>query len=115
MWRKYLRHAQGTSEILARGRCFNPVGASEFPRRRPREKALRRASGVWSLGGAGLFPEWCNVPGKVLSGGDEKGSTPAGTNLPGIRTLKRGLAAGVSAREGGVVLQISPVIGDLAA
>ena len=32
-----------------------------------------------------------------------------------ICTLKRGLAADVSAREGGVVLQISPVIGDLAA
>jgi len=32
-----------------------------------------------------------------------------------ICPLKRGVAADVSAREGGVVLQISPVVGDLAA
>lgn len=32
-----------------------------------------------------------------------------------IRSLKRDLAADVSAREGGVVLQIFPAIGDLAA
>jgi hypothetical protein len=37
------------------------------------------------------------------------------TKLPAICVLKRGVAADVSGREGGVVLQIFPVIGDLAA
>jgi len=44
----------------SRCKYFNPAGASEFPRRprlRSCRKALRRASGVWSLGGAGLNPE----------------------------------------------------------
>jgi hypothetical protein len=34
---------------------------------------------------------------------------------PAICPLKRGFAANVSAREGGVVLQIFPAVGDLAA
>jgi hypothetical protein len=39
---------------------FNPTRTAEFPGRSSfawARKALRRASGVWSLGGAGLFPE----------------------------------------------------------
>jgi len=72
-------------------------------------KALRRQSGIWSLGGAGLFPEWCNVPGKNLSGRNAKGSTPVDTNFfRRILALKRDVAANVSLFEDGVVLQIPP-------
>jgi hypothetical protein len=38
------------------------------------KNALRRPSGVCSLGGAGLFPELCNAPGTDRSGRHSKGS-----------------------------------------
>jgi hypothetical protein len=47
----------------------------------------------------------------IMSGRNEKGSTRPRR----IRPLKRDFAADVSAGEGGVVLQIFPAIGDLAA
>jgi hypothetical protein len=47
------------------------------PRAKPTpaaQNALRRRSGVCSLGGAGLFPELCNAPGRDRSGRYSKGS-----------------------------------------
>ena len=51
--------AQVTANIRFACTRFNPAWASGF-RDGPlfwAQKALRRASGVWSLGGAGLIPE----------------------------------------------------------
>jgi pilus assembly protein Flp/PilA len=39
------------------------------------KNALRRPSGVCSLGGAGLVPEFCNAPGNGRSGRGKKGSS----------------------------------------
>ena len=80
------------------------------------KNALRRASGIWSLGGAGLFPEWCNVPGKVRSGLGEKGSTRPETNCrDDLRAETGAVRRPYLLPEGGVVLQIFPAVGDLAA
>ena len=46
---------------------------------------------------------------------DELAGTARDEFAGAICALKRGLAADVSAREGGVVLQIFPAVGDLAA
>jgi hypothetical protein len=53
----------GRDRIPLPNSLADPVSATH-------KKALRRASGVWSLGGAGLFPESCNIPGKNVVGGD---------------------------------------------
>ena len=57
------RHMRWLVQVTAKSSFaytrFNPACASEF-RGGPlfwAQKALRRASGVWSLGGAGLIPE----------------------------------------------------------
>ena len=53
---KRIRRANGTAESLSL-QVFNPGRTAKFPGRRVSKKALRRSSGISSLGGAGLFPE----------------------------------------------------------
>ncbi len=78
-WR--IRIASGSRSGLCSGNKPRQKGSCSLcptwrrAQSQPRPKnALRRPSGVCSLGGAGLFPELCNAPGRDRSGRHSKGS-----------------------------------------
>jgi hypothetical protein len=92
----------------------NPARASEF-RAGPAEKHCAAQAEYGRLAAQAYSPSDAMSQARFCLDGMRKVQRARHAFGGAICPLKRGRAADVSVREGGVVLQISPAVGDLAA
>jgi hypothetical protein len=111
---KHLCRAPGRQKSPCRG--FNPVRTCEFPACcRARKKHCAAQAEYGRLAAQAYSPSDAMSQARLCLGTMKKVQQARDEFAGAICALKRALAADVSACEGGVVLQIFPAVGDLAA